>query len=152
MPQDLCRYDEAKKPGLYLVVRVGTGHYFLEDNPQRAKVAFYGELKNPKAKTWPNLGKIIDPEKMILDVPLVVNKMWGAKDSSQYLRRDRSYCWIVDSQTPTARGTTYRLFYLSRPDHTLIDFVPGVGIVYFEYVHRGTVSQCFLHLVKLGKQ
>ena len=40
MPQDLCWYDEAKKPGLYLIVRVGAGHYFLEDNPVRVQQIF----------------------------------------------------------------------------------------------------------------
>lgn len=150
MPQDLCWYDETKKPGLYLILRMGTGHYYLEENPARAKQIFYGEIKNPRAKSTANLERLIQDRHLFIDAPLVVNKMWGADDAFQYVRPDRSYCWIVDSVAATKHGRTYRIFYFTRPDHLIVDFAPGVGIVYFEYNHHGTVSECYMNLVESG--
>jgi len=33
------------------------------------------------------------------------------------------------------------------PDHTIIDFVPGIGITGYSYIHHGTVSEVKVKLV-----
>ncbi|MFZ4775826.1 MAG: hypothetical protein ACOYM3_10700 [Terrimicrobiaceae bacterium] len=41
--------------------------------------------------------------------------------------------------------------YRTTPDHQILDFVPGIGIVGFHYVHHGTLSETDLGLIGFRK-
>jgi hypothetical protein len=46
---------------------------------------------------------------------------------------------------------SYSLAYRTLPDDTKIDFVPGVGIVTYEYHHHGTVADTEVKLVEFHR-
>jgi ribonuclease I len=66
------------------------------------------------------------------------------------------YAWQIDSKatfsrrlqwsTLAAEPTRWRLAYRALPDEQTIDFIPGVGISRFEYVHHGTTATIDVHL------
>jgi len=41
----------------------------------------------------------------------------------------------------------YTLVYRTNPDHTILGFVPGVGIVRYAYSHHGTTAEADAWLV-----
>ena len=72
------------------------------------------------------------------------------------------YCWLVDGERDfnpkrfpaagnLANPRDFTLVYRTNPDHQIIDFVPGIGIVGFQYVHHGTLSETDLGLIEFGK-
>ncbi len=93
---------------------------------------------------------------LFLDWPLTEGKRWGEPEALK--RDDLLYQWVVEEERPvrvrvkgveaTGRGTQYRLALRTLPDHTLIDFVPGLGITHYIYSHHGTLAQAEVELVE----
>lgn len=69
------------------------------------------------------------------------------------------YCWVVSevrqekllgvkgvdaSKAMTISQTAYR----TNPSHQFVDYAPGIGIVRYQYVHHGTVSECDMKLIE----
>ena len=42
----------------------------------------------------------------------------------------------------------YRVEYATLPDDMEFDFVPGIGMVTYEYHHHGTTADTELHLIE----
>lgn len=152
-PGDLAWYEEGKQPAEYLLVRVGTGSYYLLSDARMAEVE--KRLKNPEDF----LEGLLRDSELLLDLPLAEGKIFG--ETAQVTRADGSYCWAVESsaQVDPARrkalrapedSLEYTLRFQSRPDHQVMRFVPGVGITGYRYVHHGTVSETDLTLVEWG--
>jgi hypothetical protein len=148
-PWDLSWYEEGKERGDYLMIRVGPGKYYLLNGKEMDKAL--GALRTEGEL----LHGLVGESEIFLDLPLSRDKFFGEAD--QITRTDRSYCWFVDGEEdvalegvsgipPTKKVRQYRLRYETRPDHTVMHFVSGVGITRFEYVHHGTVSECDLRL------
>ena len=84
----------------------------------------------------------------------------GAKfcDAESKKREDNMYCWVVAEEetkklnevkgAPTEEQTVYRIRYLSQPDETEMELVPGLGLLSYEYHHHGSVADTSLRLVE----
>jgi hypothetical protein len=91
---------------------------------------------------------------LIVDSSLVVGETFGSDVDRG--RTDGFYAWDVDSQAAAPRRlrwsplaiepTRWRIVYRTLADEQVIDFVPGVGVSRFTYVHHGTVAAVDVHL------
>ncbi len=79
-------------------------------------------------------------------------------DAENKKRDDMMYCWFVAKEekrklsgvkglSPEDRNV-YELRYMTNPDHTIMEFVEGVGLVSYQYHHHGTVADTELRLVE----
>lgn len=100
-----------------------------------------------------------DPEKLILFAfasenpgdqflrakPKVGNKIhWPADlNESRYFR-------LLESKIHYRGLEGWRVVLVTGPDDETMDFVPGVGVTYFEYNHHGTVASCKVELVSVA--
>jgi hypothetical protein len=144
-PSDLSWYEEGQTRSRSIVMRTGTNNYFrltgdkvdeLWKELQTGHFGYHEELSG---------------DALILQAPLEVGMRFG--DLSQTARS--RYCWVVEGTAPvkgiegtSGVGTAYSLVFRTSPDHTLLDFLPGVGITRFEYGHHGTVANAVLTLLK----
>lgn len=104
-----------------------------------------------------SLGDIVTEDDQILELPLSKGQKFGC-DAATMQREDSEYCWMVDSVRETSlkevKGITheeriaYTIRYVTNPDDTQIDFVPGIGITAYEYHHHGTEAETDLKLVE----
>jgi hypothetical protein len=151
-PFDLGWYEPGKERGDYLIVRVGTAAYYLFDG-EKARGA-WAKIKD-ESQSLEDLDK--DGE-LLIDAPLMKGKVFGGEFNA--LVRGR-YCWVVEGERefnpkrfPAAgkliSPRDFTLAYRTSPDHQILDFVPGLGIVGFEYVHHGTLSETNLGLIEFG--
>lgn len=153
-PLDLAHFENGKAPGDYLMVRVGPGKYYLLRQNRRDEALQRLRDENDL------LHGLVRDEEMFLDTPLVPGKIYG--EVAQITRQDLSYSWIVESVGPAKldgikgippRGqkVQYELVHRTRPDHQIIDFVPGIGITRYIYGHHGTVSEIEVKLVEFRR-
>ena len=150
-PYDLSWYEPGKTRGDYLIVRVGTATYYLLSG--EAALAAWAKIKD-ETNNLEDLGG-----ELFLDAPLMDGKVFGGDFAN--LARGR-YCWVVQSERSfdphrfpvagkIANPVNYTLRYSTNPDHQIVDFVPSIGIVGFQYVHHGTLSETDLGLIEFGK-
>lgn len=153
-PLDLAHFENGKVPGDYLIVRVGPGKYYLL-RQNRAEEALR-RLRDERDL----LHGLVRDEEIILDIPLVRGKIYG--ETEQITRQDQSYSWIVEDARPAklrgikgiasaGRKVEYEITLRTRPDHQIVDFVPGIGITRYVYGHHGTVSQTDVRLVEFHR-
>lgn len=151
-PEDLAWYQPGKERGDYVIIRVGTATYY-----RFADKAALDAWEKIKDKTQP-LSDLGESGELFLDAPLVEGKVFGGDIGS--LARGR-YCWVVEGwgafnpkRFPAAGklkdARNFSLIYRTNPDHVFIDFVPGLGIVGYEYGHHGTLSETSLSLIEFG--
>jgi len=152
-PFDLSWYEPGKERGDYLIVRVGTAGYYL----------FGGDsARSAWAKIKDESQSLADLDKggeLLIDAPLMDGKVYAGDFAN--LARGR-YCWLVEGERefnpkrfPAAGKLVtprdFTLAFRTSPDHQILDFVPGLGIVGFQYVHHGTLSETDLGLIEFGK-
>jgi len=113
------------------------------------------------------LKRLKDPNDALVDlarddqIELVLPLVKGERfcEASQMIRPDGFYCSVVEEQRrEKLRGvsgisgdlerTAYQITFRTLPDYTAIDFVPGVGITSYDYVHHGTIDEEHLKLVE----
>jgi len=151
-PVDLVCYEEGKSRGDYLIIRVGPGKFYLLSDERGEKAL--KRLRDKKDLLGGLLDRGCEP---FLDLPLTPGKVFGETD--WITRQDRRYCWVVEGEhqiqlkhtkgiSPSRKMRQHRLTYQTLPDHTVIDFVPGVGITRYTYVHHGTIMETDLRLVE----
>lgn len=51
---------------------------------------------------------------------------------------------------PAVPLRSYRSIYRTNPDHTIVDFAPGLGVVRYVYEHHGTVSSVDVRLREIS--
>lgn len=152
-PFDLSWYGPGKERGDYLIVRVGTATYYLFDG-DNAKEA-WAKIKD-ESQSLDGLDK---GGELFIDAPLMEGKVYGGDFNTLVHGR---YCWLVEGardfnpkRFPAAGNLAspcdFTLVYRTTPDHQIIDFVPGIGIIGFQYVHHGTLSETDLGLIEFGK-
>ena len=150
-PADLAWYEEERAPGDYVIIRRDPGEYYLVE-PFR-----FQEVRRRLENPTDTLDALLQDEELFLDWPLAKGKKWGEPEALK--RDDLLYQWVVEEERPVRLGsvkgveaagrvTQYRLAYRTLPDHTLIDFVPGVGIIHYVYAHHGTVAEADVKLVE----
>jgi len=79
-------------------------------------------------------------------------------DEEAKARPDDLYCWVVASEREVtlndvrglepAKHTAFLLKYVTNPDDTELEFVPGVGFISYRYHHHGTVADTEMSLVE----
>lgn len=151
---DWYGYDINKgigQQGDYLIVRVGTSLYYLLTEKEKIKQF----LNNEGA-----LERVTESD-LLFDTPFEKGRIFG---ETQYFTRDeKAYFWYVkdEKQTtfPNVSGldpkqtyTNYTLLLKTNPGDEIIEFVPGIGITGYEYVHHGTVAETYLKLSEFHQQ
>jgi hypothetical protein len=155
-PEDLAWYEPGKGPGIYVAIQDSAGLTLVSDEAARD---LWKRLQNAPAK---GLGSDDRAKgELILPARLREGQAWGDEESlarpdGQYARRVEEVGILgldgLGGWTGSARGTFYRIAYRTNPDHTLMDFVPGLGFTRYTYVHHGTVSECDLRLVAVERR
>jgi len=79
-------------------------------------------------------------------------------DEESRARTDDHYCWVVTSQreitlsgvkgVEPGKRTAFLLQYVTNPDDTEFEFVPGVGFINYSYHHHGTVADTEMSLIE----
>ena len=150
-PADLAWYDEETQPGDYWIIRRDGRKFYLVE-PFR-----FQEVRRRLGNSADRLEGLLRDEELFLDWPLTKGKKWGEPEALK--REDLLYQWVVEEERPVrlrsvkgveaaGRVTQYRLAYRTVPDHTFVDFVPGIGITHYIYAHHGTVAEADLELVE----
>ncbi|MGA8223581.1 MAG: hypothetical protein WB780_18170 [Candidatus Acidiferrales bacterium] len=149
-PSDLDWSDGDPKQVESLLIRTGKDDYYLlgADEAQEG----IKTLRDSNA----SVGGLLNADDLILRLPL----KQGAKfcDADSMARDDDMYCWMASSVdlvslsdvkgVPAGGHEAYELRYVTLPDDTTYTFVPGVGIVSYEYHHHGTVADTELKLAE----
>ena len=150
-PADLDWSDGSPERKDSLIVQEDEHKFYLVnfDNAQNVMK----EVQNPGK----SLADIVTEDDLILELPLSKGRKFGC-DAATMQREDSEYCWRVDSVRDTSldsvkgitpeRRTAYTIRFVTNPDDTQIDFVPGVGITAYEYHHHGTEADTALKLVE----
>jgi len=147
-PSDLSWYEEGQQRSKCIILRTGTNNYFL--------------LTRDVDKIWKELQtggfdgnqEELNGSSLILQAPLEAGMRFGEFEQTARTR----YCWVVEGArtvesipgVPASAATAYSLAFRTSPDHTFIEFLPGVGIVHYEYSHHGTVANASLSLVQFS--
>jgi len=101
-------------------------------------------------------------EKFLVDDTLLFQ--WPLKNGAKFCdeegknRDDMMYCWFVAdvkkkklqniNGAPANAVDVFELRYVSNPDDTTMELVPGVGMISYRYHHHGTVADTNLQLVE----
>lgn len=152
MPDDLSWYVPNRPRGDYLILRVGSSTYYIYTGKKALTAWSILSDKEQKLNT-------LDEGEIMLDGPLVQGKVFGG----DFLNRvtGTRYCWNVESEnsfdlksfhnaSQLNNPREFSCVYRTNPDHTIMNFVPGIGITGYVYVHHGTLSEADLKLIEFG--
>jgi hypothetical protein len=150
MPGDLDWSDGNATPKLSVVIRTQEAKfYLLEGDEARSAIA---ELDNLHY-SWQQVP--IDDD-WFLQLPLAEGEKFC--DANGMRRTDGEYCWVAGPPQallltdvkgiPSGKHIAYRVAYRTNPDDMEFDFVPGIGMVSYEYHHHGTTADTELHVVE----
>ncbi|MEB3828781.1 hypothetical protein [Phormidium sp. CCY1219] len=154
-PADLVWYREGKQRGDYLIVEVNPGKYYLVMGDRVPEVLT--RLKDE----GDFLANLLEESELFLESPLRDGQVFGP--TSQLTRLDGAYRWNVEQQElvglkakriASGSKTQYRFTYRTAPDRVVVDFIPGVGMSRYQYLHHGTVSEIDVKLIEFqpGKE
>lgn len=146
-PGDLSWYEPGKKPSDYAIIRAGSGSYYMSDLNSLERLKDENDI----------LGFLVSDDQLFLDTPLSPGKRFcgGEFITNPY----GDYCWVVGPQEKItlekgvkddniAQVTGYSIRYVTNPDHTVISFVPGIGITRYVYGHHGVLSEVDVQLIE----
>jgi hypothetical protein len=149
-PTDLAWWTPRRTPTTSVLYCVGGRVYLFHPQPGTAPQVVEALLSGKQIPTLDDL---------ILSFPLYTGELYG-RDPAE--RQDNLYAWFVEAAElspdavrrfhPGIVDSLYTLVYRTAPDHTLIGFVPGVGVVHYVYRHHGTMaeSEAWLVAYQLG--
>lgn len=147
-PSDLDWSDGIVNPIDSLLVRLGQEKFYLIPDERFAESVQM--LQNPEGP----LKGLLSEDDLFLQLPLARGNKFC--DAEAIARPDSRYCGVVDSSksislekvvgAPKGLLTSYRIRFVTNPDDIDLDFVPGVGLVRYEYHHHGTVADTELKL------
>jgi hypothetical protein len=131
-PTDLCWYEPDRTPTLTVLTIRPEGLYLNTPDPQPSDA---NALADATLLHAPVGERVLGPD------PHVGDCLGGTP------RPDRLYCWHVERQIQVRGRTGWAVAYRTNPDHQVIEFVPGLGVSAFEFVHHGTVASAHARLV-----
>jgi hypothetical protein len=150
MPGDLDWSEGSATPSLSVVIRTEDAKFYLIEGDEAKSLL--SELDNPQY-SWQQVP--IDDD-WFLQLPLARGKKFCGAEGMQ--RTDDHYCWVVGppraALLANVKGVSprkhmaYRVEYFTNPDEDEFDFVPGIGMVSYEYHHHGTTADTELRLVE----
>ena len=145
-PSDLAWYEEGKERSDYAIIQVGPSRFY------KADIEVIDRLKDETDSAV----DLVHESQQFLDIPLLPGKRFC--EVEQITRTDGKYCWIVHEEEkvvlegitgiPSETKSAYMLTFATLPDHIIIQFVPGVGITQYMYIHHGTVSEVDVKLIE----
>ncbi len=150
MPGDLDWSEGDATPSLSVVIRTQDAKFYLIEGDEAKSVI--GELDNPHY-SWQQVP--IDDD-WFLQLPLAKGKKFCGAEGMQ--RTDDHYCWVAGPPhivrlagvkgIGEGKHVANSVEYGTLPDDMEFDFVPGIGMVSYEYHHHGTTADTELHLVE----
>ncbi|MFZ0980514.1 MAG: hypothetical protein WAN23_14025 [Candidatus Acidiferrales bacterium] len=150
MPGDLDWSEGDATPSLSVVIRtLDAKFYLIEGDEAKSLLA---ELDHPQY-SWQQVP--ID-EDWFLQLPLTEGKKFCGANGMR--RTDDEYCWVTGPPhaallanvkgVPSGKHIAYPVEYFTSPEEDEFDFVPGIGMVTYEYHHHGTTADTELHLIE----
>lgn len=150
MPGDLDWSEGEATSSLSIVIRTSDAKFYLIEGDEAKSLL--SQLDNPQY-SWQQVP--IDDD-WFLQLPLAQGEKFC--DANGIGRDDGRYCWVSGPPhtVPLAgvkgiregKHVAYRVEYLTNPDDMEFDFVPGIGMVSYEYHHHGTTADTELHLIE----
>jgi len=145
-PWDLAWYEEGQEPSEYGIIQAG-GNFYRTSIETVRRLADDNDF----------LDDLVDEDDIFLDVPLIQGKKFC--DTASLTNPDNMYCWVVgdpvqknaaDIKGLASSGVIFEfpIYNGTNPDHSIINFIPGVGISGYEYHHHGTVSDVEVRLIE----
>jgi hypothetical protein len=151
-PTDLSGFEPGATPKDHILYWDGKRHVFL--TAQNMTPEWNALKKSPKPKA--RLSRL--EEEFSIQIPLVKGQTYGGDQVPP--RTDHFYSWYVEDVsrfTNTIPNVPRRenrqkatLVYRTNPDHILIEFVPGIGVIRYNYNHHGSVDLVDMKLVEIG--
>ena len=146
---DLPWYQPSTQRGLHLWIIYQNRFYEISADARMLR-----RFHDPKA----SLTEAIRQEQPLIQLPLDTGKCAQALvPNPEEERHDLMYCWYIDSQMVKAvqvagiaarSATVSQLWFRSNPEHEILEFAPGIGMLSFIYAHHGSTSNVDVHLVK----
>ncbi|HEX4003221.1 MAG TPA: hypothetical protein VHX36_11275 [Candidatus Acidoferrales bacterium] len=150
MPGDLDWSEGNATPKLSVIIRSGDSKFYLIENDEAKSLI--NQIDNP-AYGWAQVP--IDDD-AFLQLPLSQGKRFCDPGAMQ--RDDGEYCWVTGPShelaltgvrgIPPGKHIAYPVRFVTNPDDTEFEFVPGIGMVSYGYHHHGTVADTELHLIE----
>jgi hypothetical protein len=135
-PNDLIWYHDGKERSEHIIIQVGADKYYEGDR------TLFNQLKNE-----PDISKLVfDNSRLLLDLPLVDGKpLAGGEIMVQTVKLAK----IKGLAKLAKEVEQYSLEYRNLSDMKMVDFVAGIGMVGFNYLHYGSVSEVDVRLVEV---
>jgi hypothetical protein len=150
LPGDLDWSEGEATPSLSIVIRASDAKFYLIEGDEAKSLL--SQLDNQQY-SWQQAP--IDDD-WFLQLPLAEGKKFC--DANGMRRDDGEYCWVTGPARAASltgvkgiqpeKRVAYRLEYRTNPDDMEFDFVPGIGMVTYEYHHHGTTADTELHLIE----
>jgi hypothetical protein len=135
----------------YLLVETGGGDFHLLTKGEKFAENMK-RLENPGA----SVQDMFSDDDLYMKLPL--KKGLKFCDPEAMKRPDDRYCWVVATvHKVELRGVkgleprpypAFLLQYVTNPDDTELEFVPGLGFISYRYHHHGTVADTEMRLVE----
>ena len=149
-PDELAWYEPGQHPGCSVLLYSGGRMYRIRAGSEEEAAATACDLVAGR-RGFPPV------DALRYDLPLAVGKRWGGDVE----REDGWYCWNVERRyerrldvegLPASDAVeVFTLAYRTFPDHQLIDYSPGIGIVRYVYVHHGTIASADVRLLSVTR-
>jgi hypothetical protein len=150
-PADFDWSDCKTDPRDYLFVQTRGGDFHVLTSEEKLAENIK-KLETPDA----SVQDMFSDDDLFMKFPL--RKGMKFCDPEAMKRTDDHYCWVVASvhevQLNDVKGlkpgkqTAFLLQYLTNPDDTELEFVPGLGFISYRYHHHGTVADTEMRLVE----
>ncbi len=149
-PPDLDWSAGQAPRGDWLIVRTSSDELYL----------FGSEEVEQKLERLENLGDSLKGMLTVDDLFMKLPPKKGMKfcDAEAKARTDDRYCWVIASERELTlkdvkglepgKRTAFLLQFVTNPDDTELEFVPGIGFISYRYHHHGTVADTEMSLVE----
>ena len=149
-PGDLDWSDGRPTPGDSLIIRSVQDRFYIISSDNSADAL--RRLDDAKD----SLSGLLSDDNLFFGLPIKAGSKFC--DADGMARPDGMYCWVVGAPqrhslvgvrgAATREATAYTVEYRTAPDDTEFVFVPGIGVVGYEYHHHGTVADTVLKLAE----
>lgn len=147
-PFDLAWYGPGTKAGQSIWIVYQNRFYQLTATSEMLKR--FHDLKD-------SLVDLVEKAEPVLQLPLVTGSCTRIlKPEAPRERTDLMYCWynrskrkkILHAAGVPGSAEVWEAWYGTAPDHEIVSFAPGVGIVAYDYSHHGTRAEAHVKLWK----
>lgn len=149
-PWDFDWSEGDANPSDWLIAKTGSGKVYVLDGEKLQEDL--KRLDNPTDA----LQDMLREDDLLMKLPL--KKGMKCCDAEARMRPDDRYCWVVAATRDAAlngvkglKPGEYKSFlvqYVTNPDDTELEFVPGLGFTSYRYHHHGSVADTEMKLVE----